>query len=487
MLDLALVRSEPARVKATLARRGVPPTAVDAVVRLDAHWTERQEVREALRLRRRRIAEEVARAKGTVPFPSNLAELEALGRTVGDELSEVERDMSNLEARRLAALLSLPNLPATDVPEAQIEPAAEAAGHPAVPGDAAPPWSKPFAPLAHWDLLELLGLAGPCGTPGLSRGFLVWRASGARLVRALVNFMLDVHTREFGYEEIRAPALASRAQLTASAHLPLLEDKMYHLQPAPAAAQPAPAAAHPAPAAAQLAPTAEAAGHLDPRETDFFLAPRAEPHLAGLYAGQVLDAAALPVRLVSAGPAFRRESHGGGAAGRGLLRLHEFDTVELYVFAAPDQAEEELDRAVRAAETILARLEVPFRRTLRPAPALSHAAAKTIALDVWAAGQQGTVPFRLSGGWLAVGSISTFTDYQARRTNTRLRDAHGHTRFVHTVGGAAVALPRLIAALLENQQQADGSVRLPPALVSYFGEARLTASQRRSRSALARG
>jgi seryl-tRNA synthetase len=305
-----------------------------------------------------------------------------------------------------------------------------------------------------------------------------------------VNFMLDVHTREFGYEEIRAPALASRAQLTASAHLPLLEDKMYRVRAEPPAAGPEADAGHPEPAA-------EAAGHLDPRETDFFLAPRAEPHLAGLYTGQVLDAAALPVRLVSAGPAFRRESHGGGAAGRGLLRLREFDTVELYTLAAPEQAEEELDRAVRAAETILARLEVPFRRTLRPAPALSHAAAKTIALDVWAAGQEetfpfsgcsekgtvpvahnaheghaaakGTVPFRLSGGWLAVAAISHFTDYQARRTNTRLRDAHGHTRFVHTVGGAAVALPRLIAALLENQQQADGAVRLPPALVSYFG------------------
>lgn len=240
-------------------------------------------------------------------------------------------------------------------------------------------------------------------------------------------------------------------------------------------------------------------------ETDLFLAPRAEPHLANLYAGEILDAARLPVRLACAGPAFRREAGGG----RGLLRLHQFDTAELYTFAAPEQEEEELARAVRAAETILERLGVPHRRRLRPAPRLSHAAAKTIDLEVWAPGipadaggndvtsprreagvdggrggslaahppltrwaSRGASPPALhppSGRWLAVAALSTFTDYQARRTNTRYRDAGGRTRFVHTLGGAAVALPHLVAALLENGQEADGTVRLPPALAPYFG------------------
>jgi seryl-tRNA synthetase len=317
---------------------------------------------------------------------------------------------------------------------------------------------------------------GPAG-----RGFVTWRGSGARLIRALVNFMLDVHTRECGYEEVRAPAVASRAALTGSAHLPLLEDKMYAVaerarEPAAEPAAPggmptpplregkmyavgAPTAPAHGPAVPAPEPAAEAAGHSQTSQ-DLFLAPRAEPHLANLYAGEILDAARLPIRLACAGPAFRREAGGG----RGLLRLHQFDTVELYVFASAEQEEEELARAVRAAETIPERLQVPHRRSLRPAPRLSHAAAKTIDLEVWAPGIK---------EWLAVAAISTFTDYQARRTNTRYRDAGGRTRFVYTIGGAAVALPHLVAALLENGQEADGSVRLPAALGPYFGAAEI--------------
>ena len=202
--------------------------------------------------------------------------------------------------------------------------------------------------------------------------------------------------------------------------------------------------------------------------------------MAALYAGCTFDASALPVRLVSAGPALRREAAPHGAAGKGLLRLHQFDTVELYTFCRPEDDEAELGRAVSAAETILNRLAVPHRRRLRPAPDLSHAAAKTIDLEVWAPG---------TGQWLAVAALSAFTDYQARRTDTlwhpaedgspcaaglRTRRAvgaetyRGKSRPVHTLGGAAVALPHLVAALLENGQQADASVSLPEALVPYM-------------------
>jgi len=161
---------------------------------------------------------------------------------------------------------------------------------------------------------------------------------------------------------------------------------------------------------------------------------------------------------VAAGSAFRRTvgSHGGGKGG--LLRLHEFPTVEVYSVCRPDRSDEELAHAVESAETILARLELPYRRVLRPAPRLSHAAARTVDLEVGAPG---------TGRWLEVAAISNFTDYQARRTGTRYRDGHGRPRFVHTVGGAAVAVPRLVAALLENGQQADGTIRVPEALVPY--------------------
>jgi seryl-tRNA synthetase len=451
MLDLALIRSEPARVRAALARRGVGPEAVDAIAELDGRWTERQEVREALRLRRRRIAEEVAqaRAKG-----DETGDIEDLGRQVGDELAAVEAEIARLETQRAQALLALPNLPATDTPDAPPEPAAGAAGEHAA--TAPPRWAKPFAPLHHADLIELLGLAQAAG-----RGLVTWRGRGARLVRALIDFMLDVHIREFGCEEVRAPALATRAALTGSAHLPLMEEKMYAVRTEPAEPGGPPRRAV---AAGSSMPTEEAPWACHPaREatSDLFLAPRAEPHLAGLYAGQVLDVAALPVRLVSAGPAFRREAGGGGAAGRGLARLHQFDTVELYTFAAPGTDEEELARMVRAAETILARLEVPHRRRLRAATDLSHAAAKTADLEVWAPGMQ---------QWLTVGAISSFTDYQARRTLARCRDASGRLRLVHTLGGAAVALPHLVAALLETGQEPDGSVRLPQTLAARVGE-----------------
>jgi len=477
MLDLALIRAEPARVKAALARRGVAPEAVDALADLDARSSARLEVREALRHRRRRASEEIALAKREARHTANL---ERQARQVSDELAAVEAEVADLESRRDRALLDLPNLPMTDVPDGRappLEPAAGLSAEGSLPkaeaaGDVestagAPPWPKPFPPLAHWDLMEILGLVHTTGlAPG--RGFVMWRGRGARLVRALVDFLLDLHTRQFGYEEVRGPAIATRASLTGSGHLPTLEGRMYAVDECRVGAP------HPrvGDGANGFAPAAGAPGDFAqapaPPHACLFLAPRAEPHLANLHAGEVLEAEALPIRHVSAGPAFRREAGSAGTASRGLLRLHEFDTAELYTFCRPDQTAEELDRAVRAAETAMERLEVPHRRRLRPARDLSHAAAKTVDLEVWAHGMK---------EWLCVAALSTFTDYQARRTATRFRDGAGRPRLVHTVGGAAVALPRLIAALLEGGQESGGTVNLPAALAPYMGgEASLTVS-----------
>ena len=535
MLDLALIRAEPARVKAALARRGVGPEAVDTVVDLDGRWTARAEVREALRVRRRRISKEFAQRKRGLqagpdgePESFHAPDLEQAGREVARQLAAASAEIAELQRLRHEALLALPNLPATDVPA--VEPAAEAAGD---AGTAPPPpWPNDFAPLAHWDLIEMLGLAQTAARSA-GRGFLAWRGQGARLVRGLVRFMLDVHTRERGYEEILGPSLATRAALAGSAHLPTLEDKMYAVvgatgdeaPPDPSltlgasnnlpdpsltlgasnnlpdpsltlgASNNLPEAARALGASNDLPDAARALGASndlpDPsltlgasnnlpdasralgasnnlpdaaralgarRTHDLFLAPRAEPHLANLYAGKVLDEAALPIRLVAAGSAFRRQIGGHGRSSSGLLRLHEFPTVEVYTFCRPDQSEGEFAHAVESAEAVLARLDVPHRRRLRSARALSHAAAKTVDLEVWAPGM---------GEWLEVAAISTFTDYQARRTHTRYRDGQGCARLVHTVGGAAVAVPRLVAAILENRQQADGAVELPEALVSY--------------------
>jgi len=459
MLDSRLIRAEPARVQAALGRRGMAAEAVQQAADCDARWLARQAVADALRTRRRRASEEVARAKAAGE-PTD--DLERLGLEIAEELRRAQRDLARLDAERRLALLDLPNLPATDVPEATAV-LEEPASLPERGG------------MTHWDLIRMLDLAhtaaghgtlagracrgstaarGRAREASAGRGFLIWRGQGARLLRALAAFMLDVHARQFGYEEVRCPSVATREALEGSAHLPGLEEKMYAVDRGRSLTRLRQGYGGQALAASN--------------DNDLFLAPRAEPHLANLFRGQVLDAGALPARFVASGPAFRREADHGGAAGRGLLRLHEFPTVEVYAFCRPEESEAELAHAVEAATKILALLDVPHRRLLRGTRRLSRAAAKTIDLEVWAAGAE---------QWLGVAALSSFTDYQARRTETRYRAADGKPRLVHTVGGAAVAIPHLVAALVENGQEADGSVRLPEALALYFGQANLHLKQ----------
>ena len=436
MLDWRLIRAEPARVRAGLARRGAPADALDRALECDARWSARSLVAEALRLRRKRTSEEIARAK-TAGEPTG--DLQRLGREIAEELRTARRDLARLDAQRRLALLALPNLPASEVPEET-----------AVLNAPPPPLER--RRLAHWELVEFLNLAHTADVSA-GRGFLMWLGAGARLLRALAALMLDVHARQFGYEEVRCPSVATREALEGSAHLPGLEEKMYAVSKRDRISFARRFAAGLAPRSEQPAPS-KLGGEL------LFLVPRAEPHLANLFRGQILDAGALPARFVASGPAFRREADHGGAAGRGLLRLHEFPTVEVYTFCRPEESEAELARSVEAATKILSLLEAPHRRLLRGARSLSHAAAKTIDLEVWAGATE---------RWLPVAALSSFTDYQARRTETRYRAADGKPRLVHTVGGAAVAIPHLVAALVENGQEADGSVRLPESLRPYMG------------------
>jgi len=519
MLDLSLLRAQPARVRAALERRGVGAERVDAAVDLDRRWSARREMREALRTRRREISDEVARRKssaGAEDAAEDAApDLVRAGRRAGRDLKAVEGAMGDLSARREAALLALPNLPAPDVPET-----------PPAPDPSGPPWPHAFPPLAHWDLVTMLHLVETAEASAGS-GFLLWRGAGARLVRGLVRFMLQVHTGEGGREEVLAPPVATRRALAGSAHLPTLEEMLY------AVVEPGGAREHGEKRGGSPHPPRDAQDERGrcgdrPRKSvggasdaDLFLAPRAEPHLATLYAGEVLEARRLPVRLAAAATALRHTPHGGGAAGRGLLRLRAFPTVEVYTLCRPAESDAELERALAGAETILGRLEVAHRRRVRGATELSHAAARSVSLDVWcpglpaeeddherggsphpprgAHGERGRYgdPPRNSGDtgsraagpetcraesapgargrWVEVTVLSSFTDYQARRTGTQYRDADGRSRLVHTVGGAAVAVPRLVAAILETGQGADGAVRLPAALEPYVGTAVLGA------------
>ena len=257
-----------------------------------------------------------------------------------------------------------------------------------------------------------------------------WQRKDFRLARALANFMLDVHSREHGYTEISPPYVVTRATMTATGQLPKFEEELYL-------------------AAAD----------------DLFLIPTAEVPVTNIHRDEILEAAELPKGYVAWTPCFRREAGSGGKDTRGLIRVHQFDKVELVRYCRPEDSEAEHERLTRHAETILERLEIPYRRLALAAGDTGFASARTWDLEVWAAGV---------GTWLEASSCSTFTDFQARRGNIRFRREPGaKPEFVHTLNGSGVAFPRTIIALLENNQAADGSVRLPAALVPYMGTDRL--------------
>ena len=289
-----------------------------------------------------------------------------------------------------------------------------------------------FAPRPHWELGESLGLFDLArGAKVSGSGFPVFTGMGARLVRALASFMLDLHTAEHGYTEIAPPFLVNRDTMTGTGQLPKFEDELY------------------------------LAG-----ADDLFLVPTAEVPVTNLHREEILDSAALPVAYVACTPCFRREAGAHGKDTRGLIRVHQFDKVELVRLVRPETSEVEHELICRHAEAVLQRLGIPYRVLELAAGDTGFAAARTWDIEVWASGV---------GNWLEASSASTFTDFQARRASLRYRPAPGERpEFVHTLNASGVAFPRTIVALLENNQQADGSVRVPDALVPYLGRDRLT-------------
>ncbi len=279
----------------------------------------------------------------------------------------------------------------------------------------------------HWELAESLGILDLArGAKIAGSGFVVLRGGGARLTRAMMNFFIDVHTTEHGYEEVWMPALVNRASMTGTGQLPKFEDDLYAV-----------------------------AGD------DLFLIPTAEVPVTNLYRDELIDAADLPRGFVAYTPCFRREAGAAGKDTRGLLRLHQFDKVEIVRYTTPEQSAEEHERLTRHAETLLERLGLPYRRVLLAAGDTGQSSAKTWDLEVWAPGV---------AKWLEVSSCSTFTDYQARRANIRYRPAPGEKpRFIHTLNGSGLAFPRIIACILEHYQQPDGSIVVPEALRAYVG------------------
>jgi len=283
----------------------------------------------------------------------------------------------------------------------------------------------------HWEIGEKLGLFDLERASKVSgSGFVFYRRNGARLIRALINFFMDVHRDEHGYEEVWPPLLVNRATMTGTGQLPKFEDDAYAT-----------------------------------RTDELFLIPTAEVPVTNLYRDEILESSAIPMSFVAYSKCFRREAGSAGKDTRGILRTHEFDKVELVRYATPETSAEQHELLTRHAESMLERLEIPYRRKLLAAGDTGFSSAMTFDLEAWAPGV---------GAWLEVSSCSNFTDYQARRANIRYRPEKGKPRFVHTLNGSGLAFPRTIACLLEHHQNSDGTVTVPAALRPYLGVDRLS-------------
>ncbi|MGD8319796.1 MAG: serine--tRNA ligase [Gemmatimonadota bacterium] len=424
MLDIRRLRYEAQEVKRALSRRG--DDAYDALV---------EEVR-ALDEARRDFIGQVNDLKAERNEASKkIGELKRRGedaddlitsmRQVGARIAELDEAVKAHEARIDDILLSVPNLPLDEVPEG----GEEANEVVSVWGE---PRDVPFTPRPHWELGETLGILDlPRGAKISGSGFPVLRGMGARLQRGLINFFLDVHTGEHGYEELRVPYLVTAETLTGTGQLPKFAEESYQTE-----------------------------------RDDLWLIPTAEVPVTNLHRDELLSAEDLPVRYTAYSPCFRREAGAAGKDTRGLLRVHQFDKVELVRYEAPERSREALEELTREAETLLERLGLRYRRLLLATGDLGFSSAMTYDLEVWAPGV---------GAWLEVSSCSVFTDYQARRANLRYRPAHGEKpEFVHTLNGSGLALPRVVAAILETYQEEDGSVVLPEVLRPYVGQDRLT-------------
>ncbi len=343
----------------------------------------------------------------------------ATSRALGDEISRLEAELAGIESELTAGMLQLPNITLVDVPEGGPE------GNTVVREWGTPRSSEGVRP--HWEIGAELGVLDlERGAKLGGSGFVAFRRGGARLVRALMNFMIDMHVREHGYEETWVPFVVNRRAMVGTAQLPRFEDDMYAL-----------------------------------RDEDLFLIPTAEVPLTNLYSDEMLDAAQLPMGFVAYSPCFRREAGSHGADTRGLIRVHEFDKVELVRYSDEDSSAAQLELLTSHAEAVLRRLGLPYRIVLLASGDTGFASAKTYDLEVWAPG---------TGKWLEVSSCSTCTDFQARRANIRYRPPEGgKPRLVHTLNGSALAFPRTIIALLEHYQNAGGTVTVPEALRPYVG------------------
>jgi seryl-tRNA synthetase len=423
MHDLRMIREQLPALREGMRRRGNLDVLDDILARLEALEKERRSLLvavEELKAKRNVVSQEVGRRK------RRGEDCEALvkeSRSLGEGIESHDLRLATVQSSLDGLLLEIPNVTLQDVPEGGAE-----------NNRVARSWGSPRATdgvQPHWEVAERLGMIDFArGSKISGSGFVVYRGPGARLVRALLQFMLDVHSREHGYEELWVPEIVNRASMVGTTQLPKFEEDMYAL-----------------------------------REEGLYLIPTAEVSVTNLYRDETLEAEDLPMKFAAYSSCFRREAGSAGKDTRGILRMHQFDKVELVRYVVPEQSASELELLTGHAETVLQRLGLPYRVMLLASGDTGFGSMKTYDLEVWAPGV---------GQWLEVSSCSNFGDFQARRMNLRFRPGRGEKpRFVHTLNGSALAFPRVIAALLEHGQQPDGSVTIPEALRPAFGAARI--------------
>jgi len=417
MLDLELIRNETERVEEGLKAKGVE-VDLGALKEMDARFralrTERDQLRHEQTTKSKQIPELKKKGEDASAVIAEMNKLKERVQALEDESKELGDEIRE-------QLLFIPNLPAADAPRgATDEDNVEVRR-----------WGQPpefsFQPKPHWDVCADLGMLDFERAAKLSgSGFGLYMGDGARLERALLNYMLDLHTTQHGFREVFPPFLVNRATMTGTGQLPKMEEDMYRTDP-----------------------------------DDLFLIPTAEVPVTNIYRDEILSEADLPIYLTAYTACFRREAGAAGKETRGITRVHQFNKVELVKFVTPETSYDELEALVANAETVLQNFGLHYRVRELCTGDLSFAAAKCYDIELWAPG---------TGTWLEVSSCSNFEDFQARRMNIRFRPTEGKgTRFVHTLNGSGVALARLFIALVECGQQEDGSVALPEALWPYMG------------------
>lgn len=417
MIDIKKLRDEFDKTAAELARRGVEKERLEKARDLDAKRRALVGETEQLKAKRNAASKEIgaiAKAGG------DIAAAKEEMRKVGDRIAEIDKELAQVEVELRETLLMIPNIPAPEIPtgmDSQANVVVRKVGE----------WKDPdFKILDHMTVGEKLGIFDfPRGVKLTGTGFPIILGQGAKLQRALIQYMLDLHCQKQGYTEMLPPFVVNSDSMTGTGQLPKFAEDLYHCQ-------------------------------ID----DFWLIPTAEVPVTNYYRDDILDGKKLPIKLTAYTPCFRREAGSAGKMTRGMLRVHQFDKVEMVNFVHPDTSFQQLEILVKEAEDVLTGLGLHFRVLQLCSGDMGFSAAKCYDLELWAPGEQ---------QWLEVSSCSCFTDYQARRLNCRFKDAaDGKTKLVHTLNGSGVALPRLMVALLEQHQNADGSVTIPEVLRPYM-------------------